>query len=289
MLLCNLCPRKCNIDRNNGMLGACCMPSEIKIARAGLHYGEEPCISGKYGSGTIFFSGCSLKCVFCQNYQISHEGYGKQITAQRLSEIFKELENAGAENINFVTPTHYIDKIKDALDIYRPKIPLVYNGSGYENISIIEEDIFDIYLFDMKFFSSEKSSKYAGCNDYFDIASKVIKRAYQFKSKPMLNREGLMQSGIIVRHLLLPSATNDAISIINWLKENTPNIYLSVMSQYTPMYKANQFAEINRKITKREYDKVVDAIPDNIFANVYIQSRQSATTYYVPDFDLSGV
>ncbi len=288
MQLCNDCPRRCSADRSK-ISGFCGVLSAPRVARAGLHFGEEPPISGKNGSGTIFFSGCSLKCVFCQNYNISHEKYGKDITIQRLAEIFKELELKGAHNINFVTPTHYITTIKEALTIYRPSIPLVYNGSGYEDISIIKEDIFDIYLFDLKFFSSEKSKKYAKCEDYFEIASSVIKKAYEIKGKPLIDKEGMMKKGIIVRHLILPQATNDAITIINWLSENTPEVCLSLMSQYVPMYKASEYKEINRRITKREYEKVIDAVSDKNFFEIYIQSLDSATEEYIPQFDLTGV
>lgn len=289
MQICNDCPRKCGVTRENGDLGICNMPKSLRIARAGLHFGEEPCISGKNGSGTIFFSGCSLKCVFCQNFNISHEGYGKEITVERLAEIFKELEKQGAHNINFVSPTHYISAIKEALEIYRPKIPLVYNSSGYENLKTIEEDIFDVYLFDLKFFSREKSLKYAKCPDYFDVASSAIKKAYEIKGKPIVNREGLMEKGIIVRHLILPQSTNDAINIIEWLENNTPEIHFSLMSQYLPMYKAFEFKELTRRITKREYDKVLDSCICKSFEEIYVQELESATDEYIPKFDLTGV
>lgn len=289
MQLCNDCPRKCNVSRNPGNLGVCGETYLPRVARAGLHFGEEPCISGSRGSGTVFFSGCSLKCVFCQNCDISHNGFGKQITPERLAEIFKELENLGAHNINLVTPTHFISAIKDALKYYKPKIPLVYNCSGYEDLSVIGQDIFDIYLFDMKFFSSEKSLKYAKCGDYFEQASKALLKAYAVKGRPLLDGEGIMQSGIIVRHLILPQCTNDALRIIEWLDSNTPDIFFSLMSQYVPMYKAAEYPEINRRITKREYDKVVDACFDKKFAHIYVQSMKSATDEMIPSFDLTGV
>ena len=289
MSLCNLCPRRCHTDRKEGKFGICNAPYELKLAKACLHFGEEPCISGSRGSGTIFFSGCNLKCVFCQNFNISHETFGKVVTVERLAEIMRELETKGAHNINFVTPTHYINKIKQALEIYRPAIPLVYNGSGYENISVIEEDIFDVYLFDLKFFSAEKSNKYASCTDYFDTASTVIKRAYEIKGVPRFDREGILQSGILVRHLILPQSTADAISIIKWLNENTPKICFSLMSQYVPMHKANEFKEINRKITKREYLKVIAECENTNFHTIYSQELTSATDEYIPDFNLEGI
>ncbi len=289
MSMCNQCPRGCNIAREDGKFGICNVSTQPRVARVGLHFGEEPCISGSRGSGTVFFSGCSLKCVFCQNFNISHECYGKDISVKRLAEIFRELENIGAHNINFVTPTHYLSAIKEALKIYKPQIPLVYNCSGYEKISTIEEDIFDVYLFDLKFFSREKSSRYAKCIDYFDVASAAVKKAFEIKGKPVLNREGVMTSGVIVRHMLLPQCTNDAIEIINWLNDNTPGIYFSLMSQYVPMYKAENFPEINRRVTKREYEKVIEACTDINFSEIYIQSLTSASSEYIPKFDLSGV
>ena len=287
---CNLCPRNCGAERNNREgRGLCNSPSDLKIVRAGLHFGEEPFITGKNGSGTIFFSGCSLGCVFCQNAEISQKSFGKIVSAERLSDIMKELESKGAENINFVTPTHYIDKIKEAIKIYRPKIPLVYNSSGYESLSTIKEDIFDIYLFDLKFFSMEKSIRYANTKDYFDIASKVIKTALEIKGKPEFFENGLIKSGVVVRHLLLPQGTQEAMSIIDWLNENTPDIIFSLMSQYVPMHKANEYKEINRKITKREYDKVSEYCFDKSFTDIYIQDRTSSTTEYLPNFNLDGV
>ena len=289
MSICNLCPRNCNAVRNEREgKGFCRSASTLKIAKAALHFGEEPFISGKNGSGTIFFSGCSLGCVFCQNAVISQENHGKEVSTKRLSEIFKELEALGAENINFVTPTHYIDKIEKALEIYRPSIPLILNSSGYESLSTIKKDIFDVYLFDLKFFSSEKSLKYAACKDYFDVASSCIKTAVEIKGKPLFNND-LIKSGVVVRHLLLPQGTVEAINIIDWLDNNAPEIIFSLMSQYVPMNKANEFKELNRKITKREYDKVCEFVFDKKFYDIYIQSLKSSTTEYLPEFDLSGV
>lgn len=288
MQLCNDCPRCCNADRDE-FKGFCGVGRLPRVARAGLHFGEEPPISGKNGSGTIFFSGCSLKCVFCQNFNISHEKYGKDISVERLAEIFKELEESGAHNINLVTPTHYISAIKEALKIYRPNIPLVYNSSGYDDLRVIEEDIFDIYLFDLKFINPDKSKRYAACENYFDIASKVIKKAYSIKGEPVFDENGIMQRGVVVRHLILPQSTNDAICIIDWLSQNTPNICLSIMSQYVPMYKANDFKEINRSVTKREYDKVLSAVYDKGFAEVFAQEMSSATKEFIPKFDLTGI
>ena len=288
MSVCNNCPRKCNVDRTKS-IGICGVGDNVKVARAGLHFGEEPCISSKEGSGTIFFSGCSLKCVMCQNFDISHEVFGKEISVNRLAEIMKELEALGANNINFVTPSHYVNQIEEALNIYKPNIPLVYNSSGYDFPTTIKKDIFDVFLFDLKYYTAEKSLKYTKCSDYFVVASTAIKEAVKLKGKPIFDDRGLMQSGVIVRHLILPSSTNDAISIINWLNENTPEIVFSLMSQYVPMYKACEYKEINRPITKREYEKVLGACYNTNFAEIYIQDRKSASIEMIPDFDLTGI
>jgi putative pyruvate formate lyase activating enzyme len=288
MAVCNNCPRKCNIDRLKSV-GICGVGESVKIARAGLHFGEEPCISSNKGSGTIFFSGCSLKCVMCQNYNISHECYGKEVSINRLAEIMKELEEFGANNINFVTPSHYVNQIEQALKIYKPNIPLVYNSSGYDMVETIEKNLFDVYLFDLKYFNSKKSQKYSKCSDYFEVASKAILQAVKIKGKPLYNEDGILQSGVIVRHLVLPSSTNDAILIIDWLKNNVPEIVFSLMSQYIPMYKADEFKELNRTITKREYEKVLNACYDADFSEIYIQDRKSANKDLIPTFDLTGI
>lgn len=282
------CPRNCGAIRteseNTG--GVCKMPYFPKIARADLHFWEEPCISGTNGSGTIFFSGCSLGCVYCQNYEISHGGSGKIITAARLAEIMRELEERKAHNINFVNPTHYFSAIKDALKIYRPGIPLVYNSGGYDKKENIEEDIFDIYLMDLKYVSPEKSLKYSFAKDYFEYAAAAIKAAYLLKGEPIMDKNGIMQSGLIIRHLVLPLSTKETLAVIDFVKENTPNAYLSLMAQYMPCCKAENFKEINRKITAREYEKVVDYCINSGLKNVFIQERSSSDKNYVPDFNI---
>ena len=286
MLLCNLCPRKCNATRteNENIGGFCGMPQNPKIARADLHFWEEPCISGTNGSGTIFFSGCSLSCVYCQNYEISHGDKGRVITPQQLADIMRELENKGAHNINFVNPTHYFDAIKQALKIYRPNIPLVYNSGGYDLEDNIKEDIFDIYLMDLKYVSSEKSAKYSFAKDYFDYASRAIKAAYNLR-KNVVDQNGIMQSGVIIRHLVLPLATREAMAVIDWVAENTPDAYFSLMSQYLPCGRAAEFKELNRKITKREYEKVLDHLYTKSLTNVFVQDYSSSDKKYIPDFN----
>lgn len=286
--LCNSCPRQCNAQRtdNDNIGGFCGMPMLPKIARADLHFWEEPCISGTNGSGTIFFSGCSMRCVYCQNYEISHKNKGKVISVEELAEIIKELELKGAHNINFVNPTHYMEAVKAALKIYRPRIPLVCNTGGYELTENIEQNIFDIYLFDLKYISSEKSLRYSAVADYFERASAALKAAYKLKTQCVFNKDGIMQSGIIVRHLLLPAATNEAINIIDWFFQNTPNAFFSLMAQYVPCGRAEQYKEINRKITKREYDKVLQHLITKNSDRIYIQDSVSSDKKYIPDFDL---
>lgn len=291
MYLCNDCPRKCNArrDENSNVGGWCKVPKLPMLARASLHFGEEPFISGKNGSGTIFFSGCSLGCVFCQNFEISQNLKGKTVSIEDLAEITKRLEKEGAHNINYVTPTHYFSAIQKSLEIYRPNKPLVYNSSGYELEENIAKNIFDIYLFDFKFYSNEKALKYAKCKDYFERTTTAIKTAVNLKGKPMYDDNGNMLSGVVVRHLILPQETNEAIKIIDWLGNNTPEIVLSLMSQYVPLNKANDFKGLDRKITTREYEKVLRYCYNYNFSDVYIQNRKSATNEFIPKFDLTGI
>lgn len=285
---CNDCPRKCGALRNESenIGGFCQMPLFPKVARADLHFWEEPCISGTKGSGTIFFSGCSLKCVYCQNYEISHKNKGKLITPKELAEIFIDLENKGAHNINFVNPSHYIWAIKEALNIYKPRIPLVYNSSGYDLIKNIEENIFDIYLFDLKYLSAERSLKYSMAQNYFEIASEVIKIVDNLVGEPVFNEDGIMQRGVIVRHLVLPLATNEAIKVCDWVFSNLKNSYFSLMAQYTPCGNLDKFPEINRKITNREYEKVVNHLIELGAENVFLQERESSSKNFIPDFNM---
>lgn len=291
-MICNLCPRSCKALRTEteNKTGFCKMPLLPKVARAALHFGEEPIISGKNGSGTVFFSGCSLSCAFCQNFDISQNGFGKNISYERLAAIFKELENKGAHNINLVSPTHYVLAIKKALDIYKPNIPIVYNSSGYESLETLKmlQGYIDIFLVDFKYLSEENAKKYSCAENYSKYAKKAISECY--RQQPVIEIEnGVMKKGVIIRHLLLPSATNEAIKVFDWVRENTPNCYFSIMSQYVPLSKAKNMPPINRKITAREYNKVIDYIASTDFTNVFIQDYDSATTEYIPEFNLDGV
>lgn len=290
-MLCNLCPRKCNSIRGEkNQKGFCRMPSEPIVALSTLHFGEEPVISGRNGSGAVFFSGCSLKCVFCQNYEVSRGIKGKKITVERLAEIFKELEQKGAHNINLVTPSHYAYAIKSALEIYRPNIPVIYNSSGYDSIFELDmlKNYIDIYLFDLKYLDSLRAQIYSGASDYPQVALNAIEFAYKLKGKPII-KDGLLKSGIIIRHLLMPAATNEAINVFDKVKEKFGNSIFSIMSQYSPQGEAYKYKEINRKITKREYEKVLNHIIDSNFENCFFQDLESAKSDMIPNFDLSGV
>ncbi len=287
-ILCNNCPRQCGAMRTDfeNIGGFCQMPLFPKIARADLHFWEEPCISGTNGSGTIFFSGCALKCVYCQNYEISHKNQGKIITPKELSELFLQLEKKGAHNINFVNPSHYLWAIKEALKIYKPKIPLVYNSSGYDLQENILEDIFDVYLFDLKYIDEQRANKYSFAPNYFEIASKALLAAKSVVGKPKFDTQGIMQRGIIVRHLVMPLATNEAIRVIDWFADNLSDYYLSIMAQYIPCGNLEKFPEINRKITNREYDKVLNHLYEKELQNVFLQEKDSASESYIPEFNI---
>ncbi len=286
---CNLCPRKCNVLRDN-LKGFCKMPLLPKVARAALHLWEEPIISGNKGSGTVFFSGCSLRCIYCQNYEVSRGDIGKEISVSRLAEIFKELEEQGAHNINLVSPTHYVHAIIEALKIYRPKIPIVYNSSGYESAETLKllEDYVDIYLIDFKYTDSAKAKEYSLAPDYPEVVKSAISECYRQKSECVI-KDGIMQKGVIVRHLVLPQNTKTAIEVFDWVREKTPNAYFSLMSQYLPFGKALDHKVLGRKITRREYEKVVDYICEFDFPNVFIQERESSSEKFIPLFDLKGV
>lgn len=291
-MICNLCPRKCNAERTatENIGGFCREPLKPHIARAALHFWEEPVISGKRGSGTVFFSGCNLGCVYCQNFKISKENYGKAVSEERLAEIFKNLEDMGAENINLVTPTHFTEAIISALKIYRPKIPIVYNSSGYETTEQIEmlNGFIDIYLMDLKYLDPFRAEKYSFASDYPDYAKKAIIKAYNQVGGSVVEN-GIMKRGLIVRHLLLPQGTSEAIKIFDFVKDNCRDAYFSLMAQYIPLSKAKEDKVIGRKITRREYEKVTDYIINSGFDNVFIQELSSADKEYIPPFDLEGI
>jgi len=292
---CELCPRDCKTNRLNGEIGFCGASDKIRIARASLHMWEEPCISGETGSGTIFFSFCNLKCVYCQNYNISTKNYGKEITINRLSEIMLELQEKGANNINLVTPTHYVPQIIEAIKIARKRnliIPIVYNTSGYEKKETIKllNGYIDIYLTDMKYFSDEYAVKYSKAKNYFKYASENLDEMFKQVGTPTFNEDGIMTKGIIVRNLVLPNLVNDSKKIINYLYNTyNDNIYISIMNQYTPLEHVKKYNELNRTITQNEYDEVIDYALNLGMENAFIQEGETQKESFIPDFDNTGI
>lgn len=290
MFICNQCPRRCGADRDI-KTGVCGVNTGYKVARAALHYWEEPCISGEKGSGTVFFSGCSLKCVYCQNYRISSECYGKEITEDRLIEIFRELEVRGANNINLVNPTHYTVQLASTLSKYKPSVPVVYNTGGYDSVESLKmlDGLVDIYLTDMKYVSPSVSLKYSKAADYFDVCSAAVREMKRQQGTDVFEN-GLMKKGLIIRHLVLPGNVSQAMRTLDWIKDNLPiDTVISLMGQYIPCAKAAEYPTINRKLSEREYNLVLEYAEKLGFENVYIQELDSSSEEFVPDFDLSGV
>jgi putative pyruvate formate lyase activating enzyme len=286
---CDLCPRNCKINRDVSN-GYCGVSNNIKIARAALHFWEEPIISGDKGSGTIFFSGCTLKCVYCQNFEISR-GFGKEISVDRLVEIMKELEEKGANNINLVTPTHFVNQIIKALDIYRPNVPIVYNTSGYEKIETLKklEGYVDVYLPDLKYSDNNLSQKYSKVSDYFEVATKAILEMKRQQPKDVIEN-GLMKKGVIVRHLVLPNAIQNTLGVLQWITNNLDkDSYVSLMGQFIPYGEAKDIAELNRKIKPVEYKLAINKLLEKGFNNSFIQDIESASEDFIPSFDLEGV
>ena len=294
---CLLCPRKCGINRSTGQTGVCGVSSEIKVARAALHYWEEPCISGKRGSGAVFFSGCSLHCVFCQNREISDGKAGKVISKERLSDIFMELADKGANNINLVTPGQYIPDIVWAVNNAKSrgmKLPIIYNTSGYENVTELKllEGIVDVYLPDFKYLDPEHAKKYSGAEDYPEVAKAALEEMVRQTGNPVFNDAGIMTKGVIVRHLLLPGCLRDARRIVKYLYETYGDqIYMSLMNQYTPLDTLNRekYPELAKKVTKKAYDVLVDYAIDLGVEQAFIQEGETAKESFIPDFSYEGV
>ena len=286
---CNICPRKCNAQRESAQ-GFCRAPERFKLARAALHFWEEPCISGKNGSGAVFFSGCNLKCVYCQNYEISIGDKGTQISDERLIEIFEELIDEGAQNINLVNPTHYATRLVEVLSKWKCPVPIVYNSSGYESVETLRlfEGIVDIYLPDFKYIRSEKAQRYSRAKDYPQVVKEALFEMRRQQPEDIFEN-GIMKRGMIIRHLILPQNTNSSLEIIDYIKEHFENTYLSLMAQYVPCGNLKDFPELQRKITKREYEKVVDYACQKGLQRVFVQELGSADKMYIPPFDLNGV
>lgn len=292
---CLLCPRKCGINRRTGQTGVCGVSSEIKVARAALHYWEEPCISGKRGSGAVFFSGCSLHCVFCQNREISDGKEGKVISKERLSDIFMELAGKGANNINLVTPGQYIPDIVWAVNNARSrgmKLPIIYNTSGYENVTELKllEGIVDVYLPDFKYMDSTLSAMYSRAKDYPSVAKQALSEMVRQQPDVVIDdATGLIQKGVIVRQLLLPGHVNDAKAVLKYLYDTYhDHVYISMMSQFTPIA-LKDYPEINRTVTRREYERLIDYALEIGITNAFIQEGDVAKDSFIPAFDCEGV
>lgn len=290
-MVCTACPRRCAQDRDE-KAGFCGVKNGFVLARAAKHYWEEPCISGSEGSGTVFFSGCNLRCVYCQNYAISHGCFGKEISDTRLEEIFDELIAARAHNINLVNPTHYALRLAEVLKHYKSRVPVVYNSGGYEQVQTLKklEGLCDIYLPDFKYISQDRAKKYSLAPDYPQIALAAIAEMKRQQPKDVYDKNGLMQKGVIIRHLILPKNTNQSIELLRCIKENFgKDTCISLMAQYTPCGEIGDFPELQRKITQREYDKVLSFLEDEGFTNVFVQQLNAAEKEYIPPFDLTGV
>lgn len=286
---CNLCPKNCSVNRNNKELGFCLANNKIKIAKYSLHMWEEPCISGKKGSGTIFFSNCNLKCIFCQNYYISTLNNGKYYEISEFADICLELQKKGAQNINLVTPTHYVPLIVEGLKLAKKEgltIPIVYNTSAYETVETIKllEGLIDVYLPDLKYFNDKLAIKYSKAKDYFKNASKAIDEMYRQKPKCIFDKNGQITSGVIVRHLLLPKMEEDSKKILKYLYEKyQDNIYISIMNQYTPIT-TYKYEELNQKVSSKVYEEIIDYAWEIGIRNAFVQEEGTQTKSFIPDF-----
>lgn len=296
MSLCTLCPRSCRVDREGGEKGFCQVSdTKIRVARAALHMWEEPCISGTEGSGTVFFSGCPLRCVYCQNRDIARAGAGKEITVERLAQIFLELQEKGAENINLVTPTHYTPEIVLAVRHARDcglTLPIVYNCSGYEKTETLQtlEGIVDIYLTDFKYMDAQAAGKYSHAPDYPEAAEEALREMVHQQPAPVFDGKGMMKKGVIVRHLLLPGHLKNAKAVVKYVYETYGNaVFLSLMNQYTPLSGMERWPELNRKVTRREYDRLLDFAVDLGVENGFFQEGETARESFIPAFDCEGV
>ncbi len=291
---CTLCPRECKVDRTK-TLGFCKSSDKLKVARAELHFWEEPCISGTNGSGTVFFSGCTLQCVFCQNSQISRGEWGKEITVQRLCEIFLELEKKGAHNINLVTPTQYVLHIIKAIDLSREKglsLPIVYNTSGYEKVQTLRllKGYVDIYLPDFKYYDERFSKKYSNCENYFENTTKALDEMFSQVGECEFDENGLLKKGVVIRHLCLPKLTDDTKRILKYINRRFDDkVLISIMSQYTPHGDLKDYPEISLPLSKDEYQDILEYAQMIGISNGFVQEGESAKESFIPPFDLTGV
>ena len=287
---CELCPHRCKVNRKKGNIGRCKCDNRIKIALSSLHYYEEPCISGEAGSGTVFFSNCNLNCKYCQNYKISQLGKGEYITIEELANIFIFQQENKANNINLVTPTMYVEQIIEAIKIAKSKglkIPIIYNSNGYENIETIKllNGYIDVYLPDLKYADNNLAKKYSNIDNYFEIATNAIKEMYNQVGAPILDENGIIKRGLIIRHLVLPNYIDNSKKVLQWIKENIDsNVYVSIMAQYFPTYLAKEDEYINRKLTKEEYEEIENFVFELDFENGYMQDLGEHEEEYVPNF-----
>jgi putative pyruvate formate lyase activating enzyme len=288
---CSVCPHECNVNRNKGKIGRCKSTDKVRIALYSVHDFEEPCISGENGSGTVFFSNCNLNCIYCQNYEISQLGKGKDITIDELAQIFLIQQEKGVENINLVTPTSYVLQIIEAIKIAKKKglnIPIIYNTNGYEKVETLKllEGYIDIYLPDLKYAEDNLGIQYSKVNNYFNIATKAIQEMIRQLGTPKLNEQGIIKEGVMVRHLVLPNHIENSKKVLKWLKENTPNeIYISVMAQYFPTYQAKKVENLNRKLTKKEWKEIEEYIDELEIENGYVQELGEHEEEYVPKWE----
>ncbi len=288
---CEICPRKCKVNRNNNQIGWCKSTNKVKIGLYSTHDFEEPCISGDKGSGTVFFSNCTMNCIFCQNYEISQLGKGKEISIEELANIFIKQQEKGVHNINLVTPTSYVYQIIEAIKIAKSKglkIPIVYNTNGYENIETIKalNGYVDVYLPDLKYAEEEIAIEYSGAKNYFEIATKAIKEMIKQVGTPKFDEDGIIQKGVIIRHLVLPNHIENSKKVLLWIKQNLPNdIYVSIMAQYFPTYKAKENPKLNRKLTKGEWEQIEKYIEEINIENGFIQELGEHEEEYVPKWE----
>ena len=287
---CTICPHNCGINRTNNQIGRCKSKDTVKIALYSTHNFEEPCISGKKGSGTVFFSNCNMNCVFCQNYEISQQGKGKEITIEKLAEIFIKQQEKDVENINLVTPTSYVPQIIEAIKIARNKglkLPIVYNTNGYEKVETLKmlEGYVDIYLPDFKYSDNKLAKRLSKVDNYFEIATRALKEMYRQTGKAVFDDRGIMQKGMIIRHLVLPNHILNSRKVLKWINENMNDVYVSVMAQYFPTYKAKDIEDINRKLSKEEYEQIENYLYRLDLENGYIQELGEHEEEYVPKWD----
>lgn len=292
---CKICPRNCGINRKNGETGYCKCDDKLKVALVSIHKYEEPCISGENGSGTVFFSNCNLNCVYCQNYEVSQQGKGKDISIQRLSEIFLEQQERHVNNINLVTPTMYVEQIIEAIKIAKNKglkIPIIYNSNGYENVATIKQlrGYIDVYLPDLKYYSDNMAIKYSKAPNYFKIATNAVKEMYDQVGNPVFDENGIIKKGLIIRHLILPNHIQNSKNVLKWINDNMDsNVYVSIMAQYFPTFKAKEYEKINRQIKYSEYREIKKYLSTLNIENGYLQELDKEQEKYVPIFNCNNV